>query len=369
MKKALIIIFALLLASCASASASSRDFPLVIGHNCTDISRIPANWITAARQKFRIAYGHTSHGSQLVSGMRVLREQNSLYDFNSTGSNGALKLHDYAFSSSRHDLGHNGDTTWVDLTRKYLNNPEHSDINVIMWSWCGGVSDNTEQGINTYLNSMDALEKEFPDVTFIYMTGHLDGTGINGNLHRNNEQIRRYCRNHNKVLFDFADIESYDPDGNYYLDRYADDGCFYDSNGDQEQDSNWADAWCQAHPGKCSDTSCAHSRPLNCDMKGQAVWWMLARLAGWLPAPSVTADIDGQQVTLAWSTVDGADGFYLFYAPYPFMGVDTIGNIDMGDATTISGSVPHGFAYYLAVRAYNPQGMSDYSNIELVQAR
>jgi len=76
------------------------------------------------------------------------------------------------------------------------------------------------------------------------MTGHLDGTGEDGNLHQRNNQIRNYCLANNKVLFDFADTESYDPDGNYFLDRGANDGCYYSG-------GNWADKWCGANQGKC----------------------------------------------------------------------------------------------------------------------
>jgi hypothetical protein len=83
------------------------------------------------------------------------------------------------------------------------------------------------------------------------------------------------------VLFDFADIESYDPDGNYFLDKYADDHCNYDSDGNGTRDANWAEEWSAANPGQCSSCSCAHSHPLNCDLKGKAFWWMMARLAGW----------------------------------------------------------------------------------------
>ncbi|MBN1422603.1 MAG: hypothetical protein JXP34_27750, partial [Planctomycetes bacterium] len=121
----------------------------------------------------------------------------------------------------------------------------------------------------------------YPGVTFIYMTGHLDGTGSDGNLHRRNEQIRAYCRENGKILFDFADIERYDPDGVDYLDRAGDDQCRYLDGGVLE---NWAIEWCDAHPGVCSSCSCAHSQSLNCDRKARAFWWLLARVAGW-PGP------------------------------------------------------------------------------------
>jgi hypothetical protein len=66
---------------------------------------------------------------------------------------------------------------------------------------------------------MAALEKEYPEVIFIYiyMTGHLEGTGEHGNLHVRNNQIRDYCRASNKILYDFADIESHDPDGSSFF--------------------------------------------------------------------------------------------------------------------------------------------------------
>jgi len=62
---------------------------------------------------------------------------------------------------------------------------------------------------------MNDLERDFPDVHFVYMTGHLDGSGLTGNLHLRNEQIRNYCRENKKILYDFADIECYNPDGTY----------------------------------------------------------------------------------------------------------------------------------------------------------
>lgn len=340
-------------------STHAGNFPLIIDHNCAGISKIPSAWINMAKTSFSIAYGHTSHGSQLVSGMNVLAAKDTLYSFNREGTGGALKFHDYAFSG---DLGHNGDTTWADRTREFLNRSANSGVNVVMWSWCGGVSDNTEQGINTYLSTMDTLEKEYPGITFIYMTGHLDGSGEDGNLNVRNNQIRDFCRARNKVLFDFADIESYDPDGHYFLDRNADDGCNYDA-------GNWATEWCGDNPGKCSSASCAHSESINCDRKGQAVWWMLARMAGWLPPTQLGSQVEAQQVTLAWEPVDGAIGFILFYVPWPLPDPVVIGSIDMETMTSVSATLPHEFSYLFAIRSYNTAGLSEYSNVVLVQVQ
>ena len=248
-----------------------RSDAIIIDHQCTNISKIPLQWIDQAKFNLKVWYGHTSHGSQITTGMKNLQSHyRHSYDFNKAGSGGALSYQEVSA-----DLGHNGDLTWENETRNQLNRPDN-DRNVVIWSWCGGVSDNTKEGIDIYLNAMNQLEIDYPDVTFIYMTGHLDGTGESGNLNVRNNQIRSYCIDNNKILFDFADIESYDPDGNYFLDLHADDNCHYDG-------GNWAQEWCAEHPDSelSWPTTCAHSQALNCNLKGRAFWWMMARVAGW----------------------------------------------------------------------------------------
>ncbi len=215
---------------------------------------IPSTTLESIRSNYRIYYGHTSHGSQIITGLNIL----------------AAEAAEYAvpdFHEVRDDLGHNGDVSWANATRSYLDG-HPGEYNVVMWSWCGGVSDNTEAGIQTYLDTMAQLEADYPDVVFVYMTGHLDGTGTNGNLYARNNQIRAYAVANDKVLFDFADIESYDPDGNHY--PGASDDC------------GWCSSWCANH--SCPTCgSCAHSHCFNCYMKGKAFWWMMARIAGWEP--------------------------------------------------------------------------------------
>ena len=251
----------------------------MIDHNTTDLSEIPSEWLTKARSDLHIAYGHTSHGSQVTDGMTGLVSfSGSEYAWNNGGTGGALDLHDYAMPG---DLGNPNYTQWASETRNYLSvNP---DVNVIMWSWCGQVSSATEADINTYLSLMTRLEEDFPGVTFIYMTGHLDGTGVTGNLHRRNEQIRNYCMANHKFLYDFADIESYDPDGEYYTDKWANDGCYYDDDSNGSLESNWAIRWQDSHTQGVDWYSCgaAHTQPLNSNMKAYAAWHLWARVAGW----------------------------------------------------------------------------------------
>ena len=256
---------------------------LIVNHAVAKLSIIPDEWIDSAKAKLHIAYGHTSHGSQIITGMEGLKNwKGSKYAFNNGGSNGALDIHDYAFAGAS-DLGNPNRTAWETATRNYLNNPANSDVNVVIWSWCGQVSSATENDINTYLNLMSGLENDFPNVRFVYMTGHLDGTGVSGNLNQRNEQIRNYCLANGKILYDFNDIESYNPDGNYYLDKYANDNCDYDSDGNGSLDKNWAIDWQNTHTLNIDWYNCsaAHSQPLNGNLKAYAAWWLWAKLAGW----------------------------------------------------------------------------------------
>jgi hypothetical protein len=252
---------------------------LVINHRCTSLNDIPSNWIDSAKQKLHIAYGHTSHGSQVTDGMTgLVTFKGNSYARNNGGIGDALDLHDYAMPG---DLGNPDRTQWESETRTYL--ASNTDVNVIIWSWCGQVSGASESDINTYLNLMAGLENDYPKVKFVYMTGHLDGTGLAGNLHLRNEQIRNYCKTNFKILYDFADIECYNPDGTYFGDKLPTDACDYDNNGDGVLDNNWATQWQNSHTEGVDWYNCssAHSQPLNANQKAYAAWWLWARLGGW----------------------------------------------------------------------------------------
>ena len=55
--------------------------PIIVDHRHTDITQIPDHWILQAKQFLRIGYGHTSHGSQLVTGLEAYRDTGvSTYD-------------------------------------------------------------------------------------------------------------------------------------------------------------------------------------------------------------------------------------------------------------------------------------------------
>jgi chitodextrinase len=290
---------------------------IIIDHHCTQLDAIPEWAIQAAKDNLCIAYGHTSHGSQIPSGMSGLATwKGSLYAWNGSGSGGALRLIDYYGNFGglgANDLGSPNRSAWASATRAYLDT--HTEVNVIIWSWCGQV-DGSESEIQGYLDLMNALESDYAHVQFVYMTGHLNGGGTNGNVNVRNNQIRDYCRNNGTILFDFADIESYDPDGlTNYMELLANDECWYDSDQNGSRDRNWASAWQDSHTLGEDWFSCsaAHSQPLNGNLKAYAAWHLWARLAGWdggsgpsdTEAPTAPTALQGlalasNQVNLSW---------------------------------------------------------------------
>lgn len=270
-----------LLAGCSASGDNGPDpnaEAVIVNHTSIDLDAIPATWIDQAKQTLHIAYGHTSHGSQLTTGMAgLVTWKGAQYAFNNGGTGGALDLRESVFITAL-DLGNPDRTAWESATRTYL--AQNPTINVIIWSWCGQV-DGSESDIQLYLDLMDGLEDDYPSVRFVYMTGHTDGAPLTGNVPTRNKQIRDYCVANNKILYDFADIESYDPDGDYFGDKLVNDNCDYDSDGNGIRDSNWAIVWQNAHPGEWYDCASAHSQPLNANLKAYAAWHLWARLAGW----------------------------------------------------------------------------------------
>lgn len=323
--------------------------PIVADHNCIDINKIPVEWAEKAKKELHIAYGHTSHGSQITYGLLGMTNfKGEPFTYLKGSPKGSLDLRDNPFGGEK-DLGNPDNKTWAVETEKYLR--KNKDINVVMWSWCGQLSKGDDEFVQTYLEQMQALEDEFPNVIFIYMTGHLDGTGEEGVLWQNNNKIREFCLDNNKVLFDFADIESYNPDGEYFGDRYANDGCWYDSNNDKKPDKNWAQEWQKAHKEGVDWYDCysAHSEPINANMKAGAMWWLLARICGYTGNSDeiITENKNDEYYALKLKELGlflGSDsGFHLEEIPNRLQAAVMLTRLTGGEAEAISKKYPHPF--------------------------
>ncbi len=261
---------AFVLSSCNLMIGTMAD-GTIFDHGSADVRALSAVQVNRAKSVLNIAYWHTSHGSQISTGiaeMDAFYGGTGLYAVGGPDSGpGALRIDDHGDC----DIGNsNGGPAWDERTRTYL--AEHPSVNVVMWAWCGQVSSSTPEDIDAYLGRMSDLERSYPGVRFVYMTGHADGTGPDGNLAQRDAQIRRFCEENHKFLYDFYDIDCHDPDGNDFSARNVADSCAYDG-------GNWALEWQSAHPGQWWACGSAHSEPLNANQKAKAAWRLWVALA------------------------------------------------------------------------------------------
>jgi hypothetical protein len=253
------------------------DSALIIADHraVTDFNKIPSYWLDKAKE-LTIHYAHTSHGSQINSGVLALENADPMYSIaiREDANIAKLPLQENPIALRMYDG--NPPETYIepddywdgeDALNRTKSVANTGLFNFSMWSWCGQQSWNSTDDVNRYFTNLNNLESLYPNMRFIYMTGHTDGGSAD--LERNNQAVRDYCTENDKVLFDFADIESWDPAGNNY--PATSDAC------------DWCDDWCNNHPEECLDLTndCAHSHPFNCKLKAKAFWWMMARLAGW----------------------------------------------------------------------------------------
>ncbi len=256
--------------------------PLIADHRAVEeFDQIPEYWLERAKE-ITVHYGHTSHGSQVICGLNWLEAYVDPVKYKikmqfSYNINPGLPVQENPPALLMGDMGLHPEGYWQgaaaqDATIQAL----HSGIyDLSGWSWCGEHTNTST--VQSYLEAMPGIESQCPGVMFFYMTG----VGGEVGAVANNNMIREYCINNNKILFDFNDIECYDPFGNR---QPGADGR-----------GNWCEAWVQQNPGVFTNIppttevggggdgwlECSHAHGLYAIMKGRAFWWMMARLAGW----------------------------------------------------------------------------------------
>ena len=254
------------------SNASIIQGTYTVNHNNVMLEDIPLEWIDSVIVKIKLHYAHTSHGGQLTTGLTRIEAVDPTYDIVIGSCYLPNEPNSFCiFDGQESEEYITPELYWqttqgMDYTRAVLNN--NPEINVSMWSWCCQMDSYSEQEVAAYLDSISDLEEEFPDVVFVYMTGNAQGTGDEGyNRYQRNQQIRQYCSDNDKILFDFADLDAwyYDPNTQEW------DQETYDHNGTPVP---------AEHPN-FHGSEAGHTTYESCEQKGYTVWWLMAVLAGW----------------------------------------------------------------------------------------
>ncbi len=288
----------------ALSSCEKDDSEIIKGENAViadhtiateDILRaIPEEYINAARNNLHIAYQHTSHGTHVSRGMFGLPDykagDETLFAIsNNDPQAGKLDFRDYAMASyadggdDASDLSRN-ETAFIQATRNYLDDPDNSEINVIMWSWCNIAGHDVAEN---YIPGMQTLINEYPSVSFIFMTGHANkGNNVgDGNPKNQADLILNYCKENKFYCLDYYGIDTHDMDGNYWEDA-GDDG---NSSTGGDFYADWQDSHSpgdgyyenRSSPGGSVSYGSHNTQHITANRKAYAMWYILASIAGW----------------------------------------------------------------------------------------
>jgi len=271
---------------------------------------IPAEYIDKARKTLHIAYQHTSHGTHVSYGLFGLQDYKSGDDIlfgitNNNPTNNKLDFHDYAIAKyaengeDASDLSRN-ETAFIQATRNFLNDPKNAQINVIMWSWCDIAGHDVD--IN-YLPGMQQLIDEYGTggsmigtgngqrenaVHFIFMTGHANKNNNAGDKKPRDQAklITDFCNEHKYFCLDYYSIDTHDINDNYWEDA-GDNGNSNAYGGNFYQDFQDAHSIGNGYfenkksPGGKVTYGEHNTQHITANRKAYAMWWVLARLAGW----------------------------------------------------------------------------------------
>lgn len=183
------------------------------------------------------------------------------------------------------DLGTylDGSYDWVEETNNYLaSNP---GTEVVAWAWCSSLEE-SEDGIavaQEYLRRMQALEAQYPNISFIYMTQHFtdrDYEYVADDTERvqaANAVIRNYCEANGKWLFDFGDVGIYPTANGEVCRRYVDGDANNDPAGDQGRGGDLVQYDCGSETAQALE--CGHTNLDSRIRRSKVFYWLLSRIA------------------------------------------------------------------------------------------
>lgn len=261
---------------------------IIADHTVVDkYDDIPQHYIDEVKKMWLVVAGE-SHSYAYITGLRSLGLMNPKYAVSVLLESGVpesyTSSHLRASRATWGDLTHSsgwiysyGEEDWITSTTainrtkdgiKYCYD-NNIPIAAIGFGWCW--DDEVGLDVNDYFTATQEYvdycnENDYP-TTVYYTTGPIDyDTPMYlYDLHVRNEAIRDYIDNYegNVVFFDYADILCHDDDGTLYYVMYGDIPVP------------------KVTPTNAGDHTIGHIGENGAIRLAKALWWMLARIAGW----------------------------------------------------------------------------------------
>lgn len=205
---------ALALWALGAGVASADSAAVVVGHaEAAAVAELPQATMDRVGQ-LRWFFAHASVGANMTSGLAALRAANAARYPLAPASDDAFppaapvagRVYDYS-------RGNPGWQAKVTTFATYVGNGwRYPKVNLVLNKFC---YIDPDADVNAYIQSMAALESNFPETVVIYatipvMTG-ADADGYRRSIF--NDALREWVSAHGRVLFDIADIEAHDTNG------------------------------------------------------------------------------------------------------------------------------------------------------------
>lgn len=309
---------------------------IIADHRVVDqYNQIPQEYINKVK-KMLVNIAGESHSAGYRIGMNLLKAYDSKFQVLIYGGERPAYSDSYLRFGSHESVGEEDfyvTQTVIDAYKSHITsqNSSGNEYSVIGYAWCsdmyygtptaardpvykipwygeslGGADGNKPWGLdnddfsltgnsvnmNSYLNAIEQYIQHCSNSGYstkiIFTTGPVDNTGGSGNLEATQQGFQRevkqdYIRNYvsgsvNRILFDYADILCWNNGGEKYITNWNDAGTIRPhANIHPDNTMDYDASWNIISPVEDGD----HIGEVGALRIAKAMWWMLARIAGW----------------------------------------------------------------------------------------